>query len=79
MPVIAHPFRSHRQAKGLVPRRGEREARRRVTEDVRRVPTAKRLARPEGLEPSTPGLEGRCSIQLSYGRTSRNQCSLPRP
>jgi hypothetical protein len=58
MPVIAHPFRSHRQAKGLVPRRGEREARRRVTEDVRRVRTAKRLARPEGLEPSTPGLEG---------------------
>jgi hypothetical protein len=28
----------------------------------------KRKARPAGLEPATPGLEGRCSIQLSYGR-----------
>ena len=28
----------------------------------------KKGARPEGLEPSTYGLEIRCSIRLSYGR-----------
>ena len=26
------------------------------------------MARPAGLEPATLALEGRCSIQLSYGR-----------
>ena len=28
------------------------------------------MARPAGLEPATLGLEGRCSIQMSYGRIS---------
>ncbi len=26
------------------------------------------MARPAGLEPATLGLEGRCSIRMSYGR-----------
>ena len=34
------------------------------------------LVRPEGLEPSTPCLEGRCSIHLSYGRV-RSYTELP--
>ena len=32
--------------------------------------------RPAGLEPTTPGLEGRCSIQLSYGRSAYNTMIL---
>src|SRR5918992_4214573 len=28
----------------------------------------RRMARPAGLEPATPGLGNRCSILLSYGR-----------
>jgi hypothetical protein len=30
--------------------------------------TNKKMVRPTGLEPVTLGLEGRCSIRMSYGR-----------
>ena len=34
------------------------------------------LVRPERLEPPTHGLEGRCSILLSYGRAMRIKVAL---
>ena len=38
-------------------------------EEDGRPEAERRLARPAGLEPAAPGLEGRCSIRLSYGRS----------
>src|SRR3569623_3835648 len=35
-----------------------------------------RLARPAGLDPATLGLEGRCSIRMSFGRRLQNRTRM---
>jgi hypothetical protein len=44
---------------------------------VSRPASRAQVARPAGLEPATLGLEGRCSIQLSYGRSPHLTIALP--
>jgi hypothetical protein len=35
------------------------------------------MVRPAGIEPATAGLEGRCSIRLSYGRLKKQLLTAP--
>src|SRR5438132_14402750 len=54
---------------GLGTARETRERLAALPDDRRAWPTrASELARPAGLEPAAPSLEGSCSIHLSYGR-----------
>src|SRR5262249_58224691 len=49
----------------------KRRARERVGESEGRSPSDEVGLRPAGFEPAATGLEGRCSIQLSYGRVNQ--------
>ena len=44
-----------------------------VVHDDTYTPVIRKLARPAGLEPATPSLEGSCSIRLNYGRAREGE------
>ena len=58
------------RSRGSNPRPLESQSRALPTELLPPLPSLllRQMVRPAGLEPATPGLEGRCSIRLSYGR-----------
>jgi hypothetical protein len=65
--IIDASYRPHGPGRTRSEQTDARVGRRRL-EPARLGKGLRPLARPAGLEPATGDLEGRCSIQLSYGR-----------